>query len=157
MSLSDSSRELSLALSEYSSDGSIESDEYNSTVTDSYYVRCRFKSVYDRCCCCVTWKLVMQDITIRSIQEPISEMLIEKIEFYEAYEEFLVTLDGRDMTSYVDFFWQRSPVDCSCLEFVDRDARIDIYEYLRDEDLVPDMKKVHTGDWKFHNKSRRKI
>ena len=86
--------------------------------------------------CSVTWKLAMKDISIISIQEPISEMLIEKVEFNDAYGQFLITLDGRDLTSYVDFFWRRSPVDCSCLEFIDKDTRMDIYEFLRDDDAI---------------------
>ncbi len=153
MSVSSSSNSSSdLDISEYSSDdGSDESDckASDDSSLEKEHIRCCFKDIHNDGCCCVTWKLLIQDITIRSIQEPISEMLIEKREFTEAYGKFLITLDGRDMTSYVDFFWRRSPVDCSCLEFVDRDARMDIYEYLRDEDLIPDMKRVHSGDWKF--------
>lgn len=101
--------------------------------------------------CKITWEMVISDYTIRSIQEPVCEMMIEKDDFSNAYDLFLTTLDGSDMTSFVDFFWRRSPVDNSCLEFVDSDARMDIYEYLRDEKLIPDMDKVHSGDWKFDN------
>lgn len=115
-------------------------------------MRCRF----DDKNCCVTWKLVMLDVTIKSIQEPICEMLIEKYDFDQAYNKFLITLDGRDMSSFVDFFWRRSPVDRSCLEFIDKDARLDIYEYLRDDNLVPDMEKVHSGDWKFNKEKIKK-
>ena len=42
-----------------------------------------------------------------------------------------------------------SYVDCSCLKFIDKDTRMDIYEFFRDEELVPDMAKVHSSDWKF--------
>lgn len=108
-------------------------------------MKCRFNIEH----CSVTWILVMQDSTIRSIQEPICEMLIDKEDFNQAYYDFLKTLDGRDMTSFVDFFWRRSPVDGTCLEFVDGDARMDIYDYLRDENLIPEMDDVHSGDWKY--------
>ena len=108
-------------------------------------MKCKFQTEY----CKVTWVLVMQDVTIKSIQEPICEMLIEKDDFDNAYHAFLISLDGRDMTSYVDFFWRRSPVDGSCLEFVDADARMDIYDYLREENLIPEMDDVHSGDWKY--------
>ena len=117
-------------------------------------IRCNFHDISHEHCC-VTWKSAMKDTTIRSIQEPICEMLIEKSDFNDAYSKFLITLDGRDMASFVDFFWRRSPIDNGCLEFVDKDARMDIYDYLKDENLVPDMSKVHSGDWKF-NKSQKK-
>lgn len=103
--------------------------------------------------CKITWEMLISDSTIRSIQEPVCEMMIEKEDFSHAYSPFLITLDGSDMTSFVDFFWRRSPVDHSCLEFLDADARMDIYEYLRDENLIPDMDKVHSGDWKFDHKN----
>ena len=111
---------------------------------------CVFNDILKNSSCQVTWPMLMEDPSIKSIQEPISEMMISKIDFDKAYDKFLQTLDGRDMTSYVDFFWRRSPIDNSCLEFVDKDARLDIYEYLREEDLIPDMSKVHSGDWKFN-------
>jgi hypothetical protein len=98
---------------------------------------------------CITWNILIQDKTVRVIQEPISEMLITKDEFMDAYNSFMETLDGRDMTSYIDFFWKRSPIDEGILEFVDQDSRLDIYDLLLDMDLVPDMDKVHSGDWKF--------
>lgn len=97
----------------------------------------------------VTWTVILKDKSIKSIQEPICEMFIDKKDFNSAYKEFMNTLDGRDATSYVDFFWRRSPADTSCLEFVDKDARLDIYDFFREEDLIPDMDKVHSGDWKF--------
>lgn len=146
-------------LSENQSDQSNSSDSYSSDQSDddidsdnhhdNEYLNCIFHNFHDKGYCHITWKLVMRDSSIKSIQEPISEMLISKYEFDKAYHEFMVTLDGRDITSFADFFWRRSAVDCSCLEFVDRDTRMDIYEYLRDENLVPDMAKVHSGDWKF--------
>jgi len=100
----------------------------------------------------VTWQILLEDDRIKSIQEPICEMMIDKNDFHEAYGTFMITLDGRDMTSYVDFFWRKSPIDSSCLEFVDKDARLDIYDYLKEENLIPDMAKVHSGDWKFSKK-----
>lgn len=115
-------------------------------------MKCKFQTEH----CRITWKLVMQDVTIKSIQEPICEMLIEKEDFDNAYQKFLISLDGRDMTSYVDFFWRRSPVDGSCLEFVDADARMDIYDYLREENLIPKMDDVHSGDWKYKNRGNSK-
>lgn len=95
------------------------------------------------------WSVLLKDNTIRSIQEPICEMFIDIDDFDGAYHEFLITLDGRDLTSFVDFFWRRSPVDSTCLEFIDADARMDIYDYLRDANLIPEMDQVHSGDWKF--------
>ena len=114
------------------------------------YICSKFHNINENGSCQVTWELAMRDSSIKSIQEPISEMLICKREFNDAYSKFMITLDGRDMTSYVDFFWRRSAIDNSCLEFIDKDTRLDIYEYFRDDNLVPDMAKVHSGDWKFN-------
>jgi len=112
--------------------------------------KCVFNSFCNHGKCRVTWDLIMKDQSIKSIQEPISEMFIGKEDFDAAYGEFMKTLDGRDMTSYVDFFWRRSPLDESSLEFVDKNTRLDLYDFLRDDDLIPDMDKVHSGDWKFN-------
>lgn len=101
-----------------------------------------------------TWQLVVEDPTIRSIQEPICEQYVDIQDFHEAYRGFLITLDGRDCMSFVDFFWQRSPTNSTCLEFVDGDARMDMYDLLRDEGLVPEMDQVHSGDWKFKKKTK---
>ena len=131
-------------------DNDLSNDLSNDLIDDltDNYPSC-FKTIHEHGSCGVTWKLVMQDKSIRSIQEPICEMMIEKDDFDDAYNKFLITLDGSDMTSFVDFFWRRSPIDCGSLEFVDKDARMDIYDYLKDENLVPDMEKVHSEDWKF--------
>lgn len=99
--------------------------------------------------CVVTWEMVMRDTSIRSIQEPISQLFIDKTDFNSAYLVFLDSLDGSDMSSFVDFFWQKSALDRTCLEFIDEDSRLDIYDYLLEHDLIPEMDKVHSGDWKF--------
>lgn len=99
--------------------------------------------------CKITWNMVMTDKSIKSVYEPVCEMCVPKKDFDQAYSTFLITLDGSDMTSFVDFFWQRSPTDNSCLEFIDNDSRLDIYDYFREHNLVPDMNKVHDGSWKF--------
>ena len=133
-----------------SSDSSSEDNtNINNNNNDETYMCCKFYNITENGKCHVTWQLAMKDSSIKSIQEPISEMIICKKEFNDAYNKFMDTLDGRDMTSFVDFFWRRSAIDSSSLEFIDRDTRMDIYEYLRDEDLIPDMEQVHSGDWKF--------
>jgi hypothetical protein len=131
------------------SDDSDIADHINQKQMKETCLRCQFYNINECGYCKVTWDLAMKDSSIKSIQEPISEMMVGKSEFDEAYNQFMVTLDGRDITSFVDFFWRRSAVDTSCLEFIDRDTRMDIYDFFRDEKLVPDMEKVHSGDWKF--------
>jgi hypothetical protein len=131
-------------------DDDINDNDYGMGHEKEICLKCRFYNIVDDGYCKVTWDLVMKDSSIKSIQEPISEMMIGKLDFDDAYRQFMITLDGRDITSFVDFFWRRSAVDNSCLEFIDKDTRLDIYEYLKDEELVPDMEKVHSGDWKFN-------
>lgn len=69
----------------------------------------------------------------------------------ETYEEmfggFLRTLDGRDMTSFVDFFFQRSPVNECRWEFKDEDAKLDFIDLCKEMALLPDLDLVHSGDW----------
>ncbi len=112
-------------------------------------ITCRFQDITADGCCSVTWDMVMSDRSIKSIQEPIAEMFISKHDFYMAYRDFLDTLDARDMSSFVDFFWRRSPLDKTCLEFIDKDSRLDIYEFLIEMELIPEMSSVHDGSWKF--------
>lgn len=95
----------------------------------------------------VTWSIVLQDKTIRTLPDPISSGLLDKHIYHDSYQPFLETLDGRDLSSYVDFFFQRSPVDHSQLEFVDKDARLDFFDLLKDEGLIPDFDLIATGDW----------
>lgn len=91
----------------------------------------------------VTWSCALQDNSIKTIQDPVSFACIDK----QAYKDFLETLDGRDMMSFVDFFFQKSPVDCTQLEFVDEDARLDFFDFLRDYELIPEFNNLATGDW----------
>lgn len=95
----------------------------------------------------VTWTIALQDNTIRTFQDPVSLSCIDKTVYHHSYKEFLETLDGRDMTSFVDFFFQKSPTDRTHLEFVDEDARLDFFDFLRDHNLIPDFDKISTGDW----------
>ena len=60
------------------------------------------------------------------------------------------------MTSFVDFFFRRSPVDTTQLEFVDNDARLDFFDFLCDEGLIPNFEMLSTGDWRLNPKKKKK-
>lgn len=95
----------------------------------------------------ITWSTALQDNSIKTIQDPVSFACVDKQAYHESYQDFLETLDGRDMISFVDFFFQKSPVNSTQLEFVDEDARLDFFDFLRDYDLIPEFDNLATGDW----------
>lgn len=95
----------------------------------------------------LTWVAVLQDKTIRTLQDPVSLSFVDKNMYHHAYQEFLITLDASDPTSCVDFYFQTSPSDKTHLEFVDEDARLDFFDFLRDFNLIPEFNELSTGDW----------
>lgn len=83
---------------------------------------------------------------VELFQDPIYETLVEKEVFILNYESLLRTLDGSDMSAYVDFFFVPSPLASHVLLFVDEDARMDFRDMARDMGLVPEMKEVMEGE-----------
>lgn len=95
----------------------------------------------------ITWTTVLADKTIKTIQDPVSFSCIDKEVYHDSYKQFLLTLDGQDLTSFVDFYFQKSPVDKTHLEFVDEDARLDFFDFLHDHGLIPGFEVLANGDW----------
>jgi hypothetical protein len=58
----------------------------------------------------LTWETVLGDDTITSFEHPLTEMTMDKGTFYETFRAVCDMLDGSDMSSFVDFFFERSPV-----------------------------------------------
>ena len=80
------------------------------------------------------------------VDDPITsgQMAIES--FIEIYEPLLLTLDGRDLSSYVDFFFERSACNNSILVFVDEDAKLDFRDEAIHMQLIPPIGDVMVGE-----------
>lgn len=103
----------------------------------------------------IIWRTLsaIQDDTF---QCPITKGQVDFSDFMAIYGPFLETLDGRDCSSYVDFFFCRSPINRMHWEFVDEDARMDFIDLCRDMDLIPEMKDILDGSWSEKDKVKRK-
>ena len=65
---------------------------------------------YDKLTKDLTWVNAAKDDSIISLEHPLMEMAMEKAAFYTTFQPVCDLLDGEDMSSYVDFFFERSPV-----------------------------------------------
>ena len=87
------------------------------------------------------------DLTaITSIQDPVYSNQIETAEFVRIYGVILQTLDGRDASSFVDFFFHPCRLNQSNLIFVDNDAREDFRDFAIEEGILPPLIDIITGD-----------
>jgi hypothetical protein len=84
--------------------------------------------------------------SITSIEDPISSGTMATESFIQIYEPFLITLDGRDMMSHVDFFFERSPCNSSILMFLDENARLDFRDEAIEMKLIPPIRDVMVGE-----------
>lgn len=84
--------------------------------------------------------------SVSLVDDPITsgQMAIES--FIQIYEPLLLTLDGRDLSSYVDFFFERSACNKSILSFVDEDAKLDFRDEAIHMKLIPPIGDVMTGE-----------
>lgn len=85
-------------------------------------------------------------------QDPLYETYITSELFVDIYKSLLETLDGRDMTSYFDFFYEPSHVNKSVYVFKDENAKLDFRDFAEDLGLIPKIKHVIVGE--DHNDRR---
>lgn len=93
----------------------------------------------------ITWsKFDVNSVSL--IDDPITsgQMAIES--FIEIYEPLLITLDGRDMSSFIDFFFERSACNKSVLSFVDENAKMDFRDEAIHMNLIPPIGDVMVGE-----------
>ena len=86
------------------------------------------------------WKKIDQ------IRDPVYESYIPVREFLQIYEPLLYTLDGRDLSSYIDFFFRPSPVNKGILEFCDEDARLDFRDFAEEMGLIAKLEEIMEGE-----------
>ena len=80
------------------------------------------------------------------ISDPITDGFMSVQCFLATYQPLMETLDGRDMSSFVDFFFQTHPCNSTILTFTDEDAKFDFLDAAIDMKLVPALFDVMRGE-----------
>lgn len=93
-----------------------------------------------------TWNDIINDDSIELFEHPIFNTLIPKEEFYEEFGKVLDLLNGETMTDYVDFFFQRDPVNKSNFKFVGENEKMDFYDWAVEEGCLPELKEIQQGE-----------
>lgn len=86
------------------------------------------------------WKKVDQ------IRDPVYESYLPAEEFLQIYEPLLKTMDGSDLSSYIDFFFRPSPVNRGILEFCDEDSRLDFRDFAEEMGLIAKFEEIMEGE-----------
>ncbi len=89
------------------------------------------------------------------IQDPVHQMYLDTENYFNVYGPLLETFDGADADSFIDLFFESSPVHCSILLFKDEESRLD-FQYLAIQmKLIPPIQEICEGESK-KQKNRRK-
>lgn len=100
--------------------------------------------------CSVTWNLfktgMMLGNSISLVQDPVCSSYIELQSFIELYQKVLEELDGSDLSSFVDFFFEPSHINQSILVFIDSDAQEDFRSMAEELEVIPKLKEVMEGE-----------
>lgn len=95
----------------------------------------------------VTWEeFCRQAHSVVLVEDPITSGYLALESFVETYEPLLKTFDGRDMSSFVDFFLHASPLNKGVLMFVDDDAKLDFRDEAVEMNLIPPIKDIQAGE-----------
>lgn len=92
--------------------------------------------------------------SVTTVEDPIATGSMAIDSFIEIYGPLLQTLDGSDMSSYVDFFFERSPCNRSVLIFVDENARLDFRDEAILMNLIPPIGDIMVGESAEERKER---
>ncbi len=93
----------------------------------------------------LTWSK-FDPTSITLIEDPLTSNHLVVESFIDIYGPLLETMDGRDMASYIDFYFERSHANQLVLVFTDENARIDFREEAEMMGLIPLMKTVMEGE-----------
>ncbi len=93
----------------------------------------------------LTWSK-FDPTSITLIEDPLTSNHLVVESFIDIYGPLLETMDGRDMASYIDFYFERSHANQLVLVFTDENARIDFREEAEMMGLIPSMKAVMEGE-----------
>ena len=84
---------------------------------------------------------------IDCIEDPIlSNFYMDKHNFFSIYQPLLETFDGRDLTSYIDFFLKNSVTNNRLLVFSDDDTKEDFRSLADEMNLIPSFIEICEGE-----------
>lgn len=98
----------------------------------------------------ITW-LNFKQTSLNSVdmfEDPVYSTFVDKDIFIEMYSKALDTLDGEDMSSFVDFYFQSSPINKCIYIFRDENAKLDFMDLAIDCGLLPELEEVMAGETK---------
>ena len=92
-----------------------------------------------------TWT-TFQWASVHCIEDPIFTSYIPTKQYFCLYQPLLETFDGSDPDSFIDCFFERSPLNPGLLLFVDDDSRLDFHDMAIEMNLALPMKEVCEGE-----------
>lgn len=98
----------------------------------------------------ITWLEFVQNLLsqIDMFEDPVYSTYVDKEIFIEMYSKALETLDGSDMSSFVDFYFQSSPINNSIYIFRDENSKLDFMDIAIDCGLLPELEDIMAGETK---------
>ena len=93
-----------------------------------------------------TWKDVLNDIEICTLEHPAYEWDMDKLTFYDCFKSICDQLDGSTMSDYISFFYLSTPLCPSSLKFHDDDARQDFLDWAIDENCLPPLGELQSSE-----------
>lgn len=104
----------------------------------------------------ITWRDVLarpQDFS--TFEDPINGGMVDLQQFYGAYRAVLDDLDGRDLMSYVDFFFSRNPMVAGHWSFTDEDAQEDFYAMCLEMGCSRTREEIQEGESAVEKAARK--
>lgn len=93
----------------------------------------------------IVFSLALAD-RVSSIQDPVTGGCMAFESFLDTYQPVLELLDGSDMSSYFDFFFEPSFSNPACWMFVDDDAMMDFRDEAMLMGLIPTIGEIMKGE-----------
>lgn len=91
---------------------------------------------------------------IDMFEDPVYSTYVEKDIFIDMYIKALETLDGSDMSSFIDFYFQSSPINSGIYIFKDENAKLDFMDIAIDCGLLPELEEVMAGETQTEKRLR---
>ena len=92
------------------------------------------------------WITIWEDPCITGCMDPLTECMMDKIQFHTVYQPILDQLDGIDYTQSVEYFFNVLPTNTTCMGFVDQEAKDDFLEWAVDSGVLPQLNEIQAGE-----------
>ena len=103
----------------------------------------------------VTWAHAFRCRDVVTIEDPLLETAVDKATYNDLYGKALDTLDGGDMASFFDFFFERQPSCPTHWVFKGEEEREDFRDCCRELGCLPSMKEAQEGEDEVHKTARK--